>query len=508
MGLSKELMKQNFSMSEVIMRYIFGLLFLGLSGTLLHAAGDTLYLSVSDCYYYADRNNFKIQISREQFFLSERTQRSARTLHFGNISISGRYQYTNNPFQLLDESLFMPVVPFWAIDRETMDLSDAVMENPLYHGIVTNPTTGEPFTDSDGNPIFFLYSYLPGDHLEFGHTHNFLFGPGIIQPVYFGGRIRSINKIADAGLEIARSRKNIETSEAYYEIQKTYWTIVDLQEKEKLAEKYLNFLKNLITDLENIYEEGIITYHEVLAAKIKHNEVKLNHVKIRNGLDLSRSFLRHLTGIDAGTHIVLTDKADNIPLLPDPFHAKESAINNREEVNILDQGREIALANYNMARARFFPNISFSANYLFINPNPYAGLRKEFGHDYTLGINVHIPVFSWGEKVHAKKSAELLIKISEMKRQEAVSLIELEVQQMWFEYKEALEVYDLKKSALQLADKNKDLYLDKFDQGMITSSELLEAAALRHQAYSDLIEAKTKLKIIETDYKRKTGLLK
>ncbi len=495
-------------MIDIMMRYLCGVLLLTISGTLLHAAGDTLFLSVSDCYYYANRNNFKMQISQEQFFLSERTQRLARTQHLGNISITGRYQYTNNPFQLFDESLFMPVVPFWAIDREEMDLSDAVMENPLYHGIVTNPATGEPFTDSDGNPIFFLYSYLPEDHLEFGHTHNFLFGPGIIQPVYLGGRIRSINKIADAGLEIARSRRNIETSDAYYEIQKTYWTIVDLQEKEKLAEKYLNFLENLITDLENIHEEGIITYHDVLAAKIKHNEVKLNQIKIRNGLELSKSFLRHLTGIDSGTPLFLTDKADNIPLLPDTFHAKESAINNREEINILDQGREIALANYNMARARFFPNISFSANYLFINPNPYAGFRKEFGHDYTLGVNVHIPVYSWGERVHALKSAEHLIRISEIKKQEAASLIELEVQQMWFEYKEALEVYALKKSALKLADKNKNLYIDKFDQGMITSSDLLEAATLRHQAYSDLIEAKTKLKIIETDYKRKTGILK
>lgn len=493
-------------MIKNFLKYLAVIAFL-LSILKINGQTDTLYLSLRDCHHKATEQNISIKISDHQFVLAKNLKKSAKTKYFGNFNLIGRYQYTNNQFRLMDDNLFVPVVPFWAIDQETMDLNENIMDNPLYHGIVSNPFTGETYTDTEGNPLFFFYSYLPANQMQIGHNHNYVFGPSFIQPIYLGGKIQSINKIAAEGVAIARSNYNIEKNEIYYEVQENYWTIVNLQEKEKLAKSYITFLDTLLYDLNNMHNEGLITYHEILGAKVKLNEVQLNLTKIQHGMDLAKMYLKHLTGIPSGTKIVLTDNLDNMPLLPNPEGIEESAIQNREEINILQSTKNIAIANQDLAKSRFLPNISLSANYLFMNPNPFAGLTKGIGHDYTIGINVQIPLFSWGDRLHTLRASENLIHITELKKQETESLIKLEINKTWKKYKEAVKEMDLRKNALKFANKNLELYQDMYDEGMITSVKLIQARAEKNEVFSELVETKTKIKTIEIEYRKKLGLI-
>lgn len=472
-----------------------------------YTQNDTITLSIEDCYWYANNRNISLQIAETQYEFAENLRKTARTQYIGNISLAGRYQYTNKNFQFLDNNLFIPVIPFWAIDEQTMDLNENVMDNPLFHGIATNPFTGEVYTDADGNPLFFFYSYLPADHINIGHSHNYVFGPSFNQPIYLGGRIKNINRIADEGVSIAASQRNIDKSKVYYEIQEYFWTIIDLQEKQKLVIAYIDFLERLIYDLNNIYEEGVITYKNVLTAKVKLNEVELNLTEVENGLELAKMYLCHLIGLPLDSNIDLIGNLDDLPILPNPENIEETATRNRSEINILNSTKKIALAQKEIARARFLPSISLSANYLFMNPNPYAGFQKGFGHDYTFGINFHFPLFSWGERIHTLNATEKLIQITEFKKQEAESLIKLEINKTYRQYIESIKILSLREKSLELADETLNLYKQKFEEGMITSADFIEAKANRQKAHSNLIEAKTKLKIIEIKYNKVLGTL-
>ena len=66
-------------------------------------------------------------------------------------------------------------------------------------------------------------------------------------------------------------------------------------------------LEKLVTDLENLYQEGIITHNDLLKAKVKLNEVNLKLLKAQNGLSLAKMALCQVTGLPLETDIRLTD---------------------------------------------------------------------------------------------------------------------------------------------------------------------------------------------------------
>ncbi|HXK80651.1 MAG TPA: TolC family protein [Bacteroidales bacterium] len=489
------------------MNKILLILILLFNAIILQSQNDTLYLNLDDCKNLALENNYKIKIANSRKQVSEHLRKSAKTKFFGEFSFTGQYLYTNKAFKLKNQNLFFPVLPFWAIDQETMGLNENIMENPLINGILANPLTGEVMYDSEGNPAFLLYSYLPEDQLVFGTHHNFMFGPGFIQPIYLGGKIKNIYKIAQASESISESQVKLTEDEILFNIEEAYWRVITLQEKEKLAIKYLKMLERLIEDLENIHQEGIITYNDVLKAKVKYNEVELQYIKANNGLALSKMALCQIIGLPLYSEIKLENEISELPILPTIPTNMEEKISSREEIKILEQTEKIALANQKISQSRFLPNIAVSANYLFTNPNPYNGFEKEFGSDWSLGLTVNIPIFHWGDRIHTMRASKSLMEYTNLQLQEAEQMIQLEIMQTWLLFKEAVKKVDLCEKSLMQAEENLRLSRDSFNEGMIPLSDLLEAQAMWQSAFSSLIESKSELKVQEIAYRKTTGQL-
>jgi outer membrane protein TolC len=486
---------------------IYIITFLCLGNNILIAQNDTIWLNLDDCHNLALKNNYQIKISQAQYDASQHYRKSTRTRFLGEISFTGQYLYSNKPFKLKNQNLFFPVLPFWAIDQETMGLNSDILENPLLNGILADPLTGEVMYDSEGNPAFMLYSYLPEDQLVFGTHHNFLFGPGIVQPIYLGGKIRNLYHIAESSESIAKTNTSIKKDEILLKTDEAYWQVITLYEKQNLAYKYLQMLNQLISELENIHEEGIITYNDVLKAKVKYNEVELQYIQASNGLTLSKMALCQIIGLPIYSEIKLESNFNNMPILPNTPDNLESLVSNRDEIKILEDMQDIAKANQNIACSRFMPNIAVSANYLFTNPNPYNGFEKEFGSDWSLGLSVNIPIFHWGDRIHTMRASKSIIEYTQLQHEEAQQLLELEITQAWFLFKEAIKKVDLCEKSLIQAEENLRLTHDSFSEGMISTSDLLEVQAMWQRAYSALIEAKSELKIQEITYRKKTGQL-
>jgi outer membrane protein TolC len=62
-------------------------------------------------------------------------------------------------------------------------------------------------------------------------------------------------------------------------------------------------------------------------------------------------------------------------------------------------------------------------------------------------------------------------------------------------------------TSLQQAKENLDITQDNFEEGMVNSTDLLEAQTMWQEAYSAFIEAKTEHKICESELLKVTGQL-
>ena len=294
-------------------------------------------------------------------------------------------------------------------------------------------------------------------------------------------------------------------NELMYSVEENYWRVISVQEKTKMLENYINLLSKLKTDLEELYNEGIILKNDILRVNVKTNEAQLNLFKATNGLKLSQMALCQLIGMPFETEILLADTLGGISLELPETYLLDSALVNRPEFEMLNQATGIAQAGVNIMRSRYLPNIGLTAGYSFLNPNPYNGFSNEFGGDWNVGIAINIPIFHWNDRAHTMRAALHEQKKVELQLDEARELISLQLKQAQFQVAENQKKIVMATTNLELANENLRITQNSFTEGMVKTTDVLEAQALWFDAYSNLIDAQMENQLSIVNLKKVMG---
>jgi outer membrane protein TolC len=462
--------------------------------------------SLDDCVQTALEHNRKIKMAKKQAEAAGELKKAAFTQYFPNFSVNGAYTHQNKDFQLLQNDLFLPVVPYTAIDATTGGLSQAALSTPSVAAstFVINPSTGAVVTDASGNPVFQKYSYIPASKTRFSLDNLYVIDGGLTQPVFLGGKIRTANKMAGYTKELAENNLTLASNELIYSVEEAYWRIVSLREKVKMAELYRQMLVRLVSDLENIRTEGIITDNDLLKAKLKLSESEMLLLKAKNGMELSKMALCQITGIPYSEELLLTDSLSRNDPSAD-YMVNEDQIAGRPELKMLKNNADIAGAGVDLMRSRYLPNIVLNAGYATMNPNPYNGFAKEFGSDFNVGVVANIPIFHFGEKQHTLKAAKREKEAADEKLQETREILVLQLQQGVYQYNEAVKKTDYATLALSQSEQNLEYTEDNYREGILKTTDLLEAQVLWQKAYSELIDARTDQQMSVSNLKKITG---
>jgi outer membrane protein TolC len=464
-------------------------------------------LSLEQCRMLALEHNQKIKMAKEQVKAAEAIKKSAFTQYLPDFSINGTYSYLNKDYQLLKNDLFLPVIPYTAIDAATGKISQVALSTPSVAAstFVINSSTGAIVTDAAGNPVFQKYTYLPASQSRFSIGSLYIVNGGFTQPLYVGGKIREANKIAAYTKEIADHNLSLTRDELIYSVEEAYWRIVSLREKVKLADQYKQMLTRLVSDLENIRSEGIITNNDLLKAKLKLSESDLLLLEAKNGMEISKMVLCQMTGVPYSSSIALTDSLNKSDSSVLNYTVSEESVSGRPELKILERNVDIAHSGVKLMLSRYLPNIVLNAGYTFMNPNPYNGLAKEFGSDYNFGVVFSVPLFHFGDKKHTLNAARFEQESATLKLEESKELIVLQLQQAVYRYTESIKKTEYAALALEQAFQNLNYTQDNFSEGILKTSDLLEAQVQWQKAYSELIDARTDHQMSVSNLKKVTG---
>lgn len=450
-------------------------------------------LSLIQCRQLALEHNRRIKIARSQSEAATALKKSAFTQYLPNFSVNGTWSYINKDYQLLKSDLMLPVVPYTSLDPATGRLSQEALNTPAVAAstFVIDPSTGKVVTDKSGNPVFQKYAYLPASRTKIALDNIYILNGGLTQPVFLGGKIRQTNLIAGYVKEIAEHQVILTEDEVVYKVEETYWKIVSLKEKVGLAEKYRHMLNRLVSDLSSIRSEGIITENDLLKAQVKQSEAELMLLKAKNGMELSKMALCQMTGLAYSQSLCFTDSLSESALPWGNLVFSDSDIEGRQELTILEKNVLIAQSGEKLMLSRYLPNLVLNAGYTFMNPNPYRGFANEFGSDYNAGLILNIPIFHFGDKKHTLDAARAEHAAAQEKLDETRELLILQLRQAAFGYNESAAKTTCARLALKQASENLRLTNDRFSEGILKTSDLLEAQVMWQKAWSELIDVQT-----------------
>jgi len=450
-------------------------------------------MTLQQCKDAAIENNLQLQMKQEQISQSTSLKKAAFTQYLPSLGFTASYIRMNKPFQLLENDMVIPVVPSDFYDPSTGTINSDLFHNPALMPLafVMNPETGYPMGDVNGNPVFQQYAWLPADQLTFGQKNNYFMNLGLIQPVFMGGKIRQMNVMAEIAVNISEMQLTMEQEQLLIEIEELYWSQITLNEQLQLAQSSRDLLQTLKAEVESYWTEGIVMNNDYLKVELKIDEVELDLFKLENGIRLTRKALCQKMGFPLDEYFTPSDT-----IIPADFFAAQpedlirSATTNRTELKLLEQSVMLSGAGVKMMRSRFLPDIGFTANYSYINPNPYAGFSETFGGDYNLGIMLNVPIFHFGERQHTMSAARSQYRVLQLQLENARQMITIQTEMAMNELNETWKAVEMNKKSYNLTEKNLNIMADQWDEGMCKLSEFLEAQVLWQKAASKYIESK------------------
>ncbi len=461
-------------------------------------------LSLDSCRSMALANNKQLLASEKEIEKAYYTNKEAKTNYLPKLKATATYFRNSRSTHLLNSNT-----------RNTLNNLGSAAVEPLTMAtqIVTkyHPELADALSQ--------LGNAITGDISEVGSNINKAFETDtrnifagaltITQPIYMGGKIRAYDRITGYAQQIAEEKHRAAGLEVILSVDETYWQIVSLAYKKKLAESYVELLQHLDSDMQKMISEGVATRANGLTVSVKLNEAEMALTKVDNGLSLSRMVLCQLCGMPLDNSFTLEDEnRDSFPATTsDASFDITQAYVNRPELRSLELATKVYDKKIQIARSEFLPQVALTGNYLLTNPSVYNGFENKFKGMFNIGVMISAPLFEWGANKYKIRSAKAEAAIARYELDDAKQKIELQVNQQSFRVKEAEKTLERALKNREHADENMRTADIGFKAGVIPASDLLAAQTAWVSAHSEAIDAQINSRLAQLYLKKSLGTL-
>ncbi|HMM03782.1 MULTISPECIES: TolC family protein [unclassified Dysgonomonas] len=438
-----------------------GIILLLISVFNINSAAQQL-LSLEQCRQLAIENNKALKIASEQEKIAYYNKKDALTKFFPEIQFLGGYMHNQKNLHLISSSAIPSAIPL-----------------PVPIGEISSI----PIPDNIRDGIWKMG--------EVDIKNIWAGGFNLTQPIFMGGKIIAYNDLRSYAEELAKTMKETQMTDVIVEVDNAYWQVVSVANKRKLAGAYVELMKKMDSDISAMEQEGVVTKADRLSVNVKLNEAEMTLTKAENGLSLAKMLLTQICGLEISDEITLQDEnLDNLIINGEneTMPNIDEALTNRTEIRSLELATKIYGKQEKIAQADFMPNLAFTANYLWTNPNLFDGFEKKFGGMWNVGVVLKVPLnfVSSSAKLNAAK-AETRIKRFELA--EAKEKITLQINQSVYKLNEANKKLASTQKNTEKADENLRYANAGFEEGVIAASDVMAAHTAWLAAHSDKIDA-------------------
>ena len=466
-------------------------------------------LQLEDCRQMALTHNKTLKMSQESVNAARELKKAAFTQFLPNFSANGTYAWNQKNLSLLSEDALLPVGSKMADGSFGFTADQVSNKWTLVDGQpVPLDASNKPFNPktSPDKIQWKGYSLLPKSAMEFDIRNVFAGSIGFVQPIFMGGKIKELYNLAGYGENLALAQQENKVSDLILEVDEAYWRVVSIDNKVKLAVEYRNLIAQLDSDVNVMIEEGVATKSEALKIRVKLNEAEITLTKAEDGLTLSKMALNQLCGMPLDETYTLGDQ-DLTEETITQLIPMDQALSNRPEIKALTQAENMTRSNEKIMISRFMPNIVLSGNYLISNPNSFNGYKNEFGGMFTVGVVANVPLFHFGEKIHTLNAAKSQHRLATLQTEEAREKMQLQIKQCSYKVAESLKKKVSTQHNIEQAEENLRYATEGFQEGVITSSDLLGAQTAWLSAKSENIDANIDMKLSNVYLAKSQGTL-
>lgn len=477
-------------------------------------AGAQCVLSLDSCRRLALDNNKQLSVARTSKEMASYDVKAARTKYLPRVDAMAGYELMSKEVSILNNSQKNALNNLGtnAVTGMGNTVSDIIM------GMVQDGSITPQMAQQLGQQMGALSPALAAMGDELGSTirkafrtnnRNMFAGSVMLsQPLYMGGGIKALNRVAELKETMADDNYDMLLQKVLYEIDATYWLVVSLRQKQKLAESFLGLVKQLDEDVEKMIREGVAIRADGLNVSVRVNEAEMTKLRVDDNLALAKMLLCQLCGLPIETNITLADEGRELSSADEPLPADAAWSVSRPELRMLQTAIGITeQAQRIVTAAHFRPQVLLTGGYLLSNPNVYNGFEQKFAGVWNVGVLVRMPLWDWHDGRYKLAASRAATTIAKLERSDLEEKINLQVAQERFKLREANHRLELLSKHVASAEENLRCASLGFREGVMSLSDVMAAQTAWEAAHTQKIDAEIEVQLSLLGLRKAMGQL-
>ena len=407
------------------------ILFFLVSISAVESQEKELELSLNQAIDYALKNSYNTKVANND--IEAAIKRKWETTTIGLPQINGRVDYTNNLKQQF------PGVDF----------------------------------DQDGT-------------IDFGARHN-ITGTVTLEQLLFDGSYLVGLQSAKTFLKIteqAKEKTELATREA---VINAYGNVLVAEERIEILNRNLKTVNRQLKGAQEGYKNGLTELETVEQFEITQGNIIAQQRNADRNKEIAYKLLNLSLGSPINTPVTLTDSLDDLVINSSDLELLSTTfnINNHIDYKIAENDRESSRLLLKLEKSKALPRLNAFINYSQLaNSNSFSFFESSQTWIPTsvFGVGLNVPIFSSLGRSAKTQQAKIALETADIRLEETVQRLNLQEEQARSNYQLSIENYQTAKKNLGLAERIEQKQKIKFDEGVTTSIDLLQA---RNQLYAE-----------------------
>jgi len=352
---------------------------------------------------------------------------------------------------------------------------------------VTTPSI--PGNDSTGEGSESFFSDLP-----FGQKNQYSIGLTLSQVIFAGGRLTAQSDAAAASRHIADIGLTAAQAQLMLDVIQSYYDAVLSDQLVTIADSSLAQAEEIFRQTDLAWKVGEKAEYESLRARVaRDNQIP---VLLQNRTNRSIAYMRlkQLLNISLDDSLNLTSGVGD--LNPRFAAAGDTSVDQRAGVRQAVETINANEAQLRAAQGERLPQISLSSRYAPVAyPENIFPSFDDFRNDWTVGINLSIPIFTGGRIDGSEKVAQATLNESQARLRQTREAAALDARVAQSELAQAEAILASTRSTAEQADRAYQIAGVRFREGISTQIELADARLLREQALANQARAQRNMQV-------------
>ena len=301
-------------------------------------------------------------------------------------------------------------------------------------------------------------------------------------PIYTSGKITHNINAAQATLDATQANEQVTVLNLKMQVADSYIAVLRLEDAVEVAKSHIQSLESHAKDVKNLFEQGMVAKNDLLAADVELLNAKQLLLQAANVYDNAKARYNQLLTRQLNANVALAKK---FPELPNTTleNLNQNALAQRPELVVLTQQIQSLNEQMQAMKANLMPQVALNGGYQYQQNRyqAYEGLWQA-----NVGVDWKLFDGSTGHKGEALQKQALAL---QEQREELSGQILLQVREAWLDTQETKQRLDVAKQTILQADENLKVTNDRYQQGLATHTDVIQAEDLRTKTHNNLNNA-------------------